>query len=232
MVVEANYRRRRIQTILCDTVWYLIMNIAVTGSNGLLGSRFCTLLQNDFRILEINLANNINILDRELLFKRLSSFSPSAIFHFAAKTHVDGCEKDRKTDFEKLERLGIMRNDSLHFESIESSQWIGDGSTFSVNVAGTKNLVDYAKENGVILVYISTDFVFSGEQEYYNEDDAPSPINWYGQTKLWGEQLVSSILNRFLIVRTAYPYGITTSEKKDFVRRIIELLSREENMSL
>lgn len=208
------------------------MNVAVTGSNGLIGSRFCTLLQHDFSIAEINLANGIDILERDILFKRLSSFSPSAIFHFAAKTHVDGCEEDRKTDFEKLTVLGIMRDGNIHFEKIDPAQWVRDASAFSVNVVGTKNLVDYAKESGIMFCYISTDFVFDGEKEYYSEDDLSSPINWYGQTKWWGEQVVSSFLPHFLIVRTAYPYGISTSFKKDFVARIIELLSREEDMSL
>lgn len=207
------------------------MKIAVTGSNGLIGSRFCTLLQNHFNILHINLSDGVNILDRDLLFERLASFSPLAIIHFAAKTHVDRCEEDKKKDVERIKKFGIIHGKNIQVQNIQSNQWEDKLTAFSVNVVGTKNLVDYASSNNVKMIYISTDFVFDGEKQYYTEEDNPSPINWYGQTKLWGEKIVS--LNpQSLIVRIAYPYGKTASPKKDFVAKLIELLSTRDDLTL
>ena len=55
---------------------------------------------------------------------------------------------------------------------------------YTVNVIGTRNLTDLE----IPMVYISTEYVFSGEKGFYNEDDQPEPKNYYGLTKLYGEQ--------------------------------------------
>ena len=64
---------------------------------------------------------------------------------------------------------------------------------YKINVAGTKRLVEIANESGVFLVYVSTDYVFSGANGGYKEEDKPNPINYYGQTKLLGEKYCDCI---------------------------------------
>ncbi len=60
---------------------------------------------------------------------------------------------------------------------------------------------------GATLVQISTDYVFSGEEDRpYREDDPPAPVNAYGRSKLRGEELAASA-RQHLIVRTAWLYG-------------------------
>lgn len=54
-----------------------------------------------------------------------------------------------------------------------------------VNVRGTYNLAKYAKR----LLYISTEYVFDGEQGNYKESDLPSPVNIYSKSKFFGEQV-------------------------------------------
>ena len=51
---------------------------------------------------------------------------------------------------------------------------------WKINVEGTKNIVEAAKAAGSFLIYISTDYVFSGEKGNYKESDKPDPINYYG----------------------------------------------------
>ena len=58
------------------------------------------------------------------------------------------------------------------------------GTCYNVNVGGTSNLAKLK----IPMVYISTEYVFDGEEGFYNEDDKPEPKNYYGLTKLWGEQ--------------------------------------------
>lgn len=59
------------------------------------------------------------------------------------------------------------------------------------------------------MIYISTDYVFGGSGETPWEPDCKdfASQNWYGQTKLLGELAVSSLLEKYFIVRTAWVFG-------------------------
>ena len=59
----------------------------------------------------------------------------------------------------------------------------------------------------VTVVYISTDYVFDGEKGRYLEEDQPNPVNYYGQTKLTGEEHVKKLCERYVIMRTSVLYG-------------------------
>src|SRR5690606_6728073 len=57
-----------------------------------------------------------------------------------------------------------------------------------INHLATKEIARYSGNNNVKLIYISTDYVFSGEQNAPLKEEAPTgPINIYGKTKLLGE---------------------------------------------
>lgn len=64
---------------------------------------------------------------------------------------------------------------------------------YELNVEGTKRLVVLAKDSGAFFLYVSTDYVFSGDKGLYKEEDKPNPINYYGQTKLLGEKYCECI---------------------------------------
>lgn len=62
---------------------------------------------------------------------------------------------------------------------------------FLVNVTGTRNVVDAAREVGAAVAYISSDTVFDGKKRIpYTEADTTLPITVYGRTKLQGEEIV------------------------------------------
>lgn len=90
-----------------------------------------------------------------------------------------------------------------------------------VNIKGTSYLIRKAKKCGAKLVFLSTDYVFNGEKGPYREEDAPSPVNVYGRTKLEAEKLISSISNDYLIVRTAQLYG-ADPQGHNFAIKIIQ----------
>ena len=89
-----------------------------------------------------------------------------------------------------------------------------------VNIKGTLNLIKKTKEYGSRLVYVSTDYIFDGENGPYKEDDKPNPINTYGRTKLEAENIVKTRLKDYLIVRTCQLYGIDRM-RKNFAIKII-----------
>ncbi|MEO8589285.1 MAG: SDR family oxidoreductase [Flavobacteriales bacterium] len=77
------------------------------------------------------------------------------------------------------------------------------------NVMATQHLVDAAKRQRSHFIFLSTDFIFDGENGPYREDDEPGPLSIYGHSKLEGERIVrESGLERWAIARTIIVYGI------------------------
>lgn len=207
------------------------MKIAVTGTTGLVGSRLLALLKNKFEFIELSRALGVNLLDKESLTSVLNNEKPEIVLHLAGKTNVDGCEDDKASDSEKIKSLDLLKGKSIDFEELNSGDFLNGTSAFAINTVGTKNIADATRFIGAKLIYISTDFIFDGEQEFYTEESPSSPINWYGQTKYWGEE-VATLVDKLSIVRTSYPFGYKNSIKNDFVWTIIELLKKKEEVSL
>ncbi|RLI83251.1 MAG: hypothetical protein DRP01_09205 [Archaeoglobales archaeon] len=59
-----------------------------------------------------------------------------------------------------------------------------------INVEGTRAIAKVCQVRRIFMIYISTDYVSDGEKGLYEEDDVPSPINYYGLTKLIGKEVV------------------------------------------
>ena len=78
---------------------------------------------------------------------------------------------------------------------------------YNLNVVGTQNIVDAAKELGAHVVHISTDFIFDGQDGPYNEEGIPNPVSYYGETKLQAEHIVQTV-NSWSILRTVLVIGI------------------------
>ncbi len=77
-----------------------------------------------------------------------------------------------------------------------------------INAIGVHNLVFACLEKGITLIHYSTDYVFDGEKAgLYTEDDQPNPINEYGKSKLFGENIIRSSLENYLIFRVSWLYG-------------------------
>jgi len=91
-----------------------------------------------------------------------------------------------------------------------------EGKALAVNGEAVAHLAAAADEAGIVLVQISTDYVFDGvARRPYREDDAANPGSAYGRTKLAGE-VAARGARRHLIVRTAWLFG----EGRNFVEAI------------
>jgi len=94
----------------------------------------------------------------------------------------------------------------------------------SINILGTKNVIEGCKEANSKIVYVSTSFVFDGKQKY-SENDLTSPSTFYGYTKLKGEEIVKESNLPFLILRTDQPYcWIEQWQHTNSVIRILDTL--------
>ncbi|HET9947155.1 MAG TPA: SDR family oxidoreductase [Patescibacteria group bacterium] len=173
-----------------------------TGLSGLVGSRIVELLSSHYEFEDISRKTGTDISDKEALRKRLQNSQAEVVIHLAAKTNVDACEEDKP--------MGE------------------NGEAWKINVIGTENLIEACEKTGKKLLYISTDFVFDGEntpEGGYTEKDSPHPINWYAQTKYEAEKRVQNASVPWVIVRIAYPYR-AAFEKGDFFRAIKNRLSQ------
>ena len=95
-----------------------------------------------------------------------------------------------------------------------------ESTAFAVNEAGTANVARAAAAVGALVVYPSTDYVFSGDAETpYRPGDPTGPLSVYGRSKLAGERAVRRSGARCLIVRTSWLFG---PGGRDFVDVVIE----------
>jgi dTDP-4-dehydrorhamnose reductase len=95
---------------------------------------------------------------------------------------------------------------------------------WKINVTGVEHLVEVARRLDAQLIHLSTDYVFDGAHGPYAETDRPHPINYYGRTKLAGENAVLAGLDCFAIVRTIVLYGNGIGVKENFALWVINSL--------
>ena len=92
---------------------------------------------------------------------------------------------------------------------------------FAANSEGPHNLAMLCHEKSIPLIHISTDYVFDGlKLGAYNEDDLPSPVGIYANSKAEGEKRVAMASKRHIVIRTAWLYGI---HGNNFVKTMLRL---------
>lgn len=87
-------------------------------------------------------------------------------------------------------------------------------------------LAEEASSRGIFLIYISTDYVFDGKPGAapYEADHPPSPPNFYGETKLAGEQAVleASPKGGAVVFRVPVLYGEVEENKESAVNVLMD----------
>jgi dTDP-4-dehydrorhamnose reductase len=103
----------------------------------------------------------------------------------------------------------------------------------AINVEGTRHVALQAHKYKAFLIYISTDYIFSGTQGNYTERDDPNPINYYGQSKLEGERIIQHMLDDWCIARPSVIFGaLPAAGKINFALWIIEKLQNKEEINI
>jgi len=167
------------------------LNVLLLGKSGMLGSYFLKLLAGD-NDFEIFAYDygNLDITNTNALTEIFSAVHPFFVINCAAYTAVDDCEK----------------NVDL---------------AFKVNGYAVGEIAKLCKEHDSILIHFSTDYVFDGQkQSGYTENDTPSPVNLYGESKLTGEKLIMENTEKYYLIRTSWLYGL---EGKNFVDTMLKL---------
>ena len=94
-------------------------------------------------------------------------------------------------------------------------------AAYAVNHTGARLLAEQCARRGIVLVHLSTDYVFDGTSpEAIPESAAPSPLSVYGASKLSGEQAVRAASDKHVIVRTSGLYG---RDGPNFILKLLQL---------
>ncbi|MEA4806025.1 dTDP-4-dehydrorhamnose reductase [Acetobacterium wieringae] len=105
----------------------------------------------------------------------------------------------------------------------------------AINATGPQYLAEIARDRDIVLVQVSTDYVFDGSGiieagavRPYRETDPTDPKTVYGESKAAGEKAVSEIAPKYFIVRTAWLYG----DGNNFVKTMLELASKHPKLTV
>jgi dTDP-4-dehydrorhamnose reductase len=101
---------------------------------------------------------------------------------------------------------------------------------WKVNVIGVENLVEVARRINCLLIHISTDYVFDGKNGPYKETDRVNPVNYYGKTKLAGENVILAGGISSAILRAIVVYGTGINVKSNFALWVINSLREGKNI--
>jgi len=170
------------------------MKILLLGKNGLLGKEIAHAFTNKGNDEFFALSHgDLDITNKDVISSTLKDFKPDHVINAAAFTYVDECETKRQF-------------------------------TMDVNGYSNKILAEICNDLGCHLTYFSTDYVFDGTKKgEYMEDDKPSPLNIYGQSKLLGEQFIQQNTDKFFIVRTSWLFGM---HGRNFVTTMLDLAKK------
>ena len=100
-----------------------------------------------------------------------------------------------------------------------------------INAKATKIISKQAAKHRAFFVYVSTDYVFDGLRGMKKENDSTNPIDYYGRSKLEGENAVKDLASGWCIARTSTPFGIHP-QKKSFPLFVIENLKAKKEISV
>lgn len=99
-----------------------------------------------------------------------------------------------------------------------------------INHIGAKNIATACAEKNIFLLHLSTDYIFDGAQPIpYTEENAATPINVYGQSKLLGEQAIQQICEKYIVLRVS---GVFSEFGTNFAKTMIRLARERTEFSV
>ena len=140
---------------------------------------------------------------------------------------VDITKIDEVTQFVHVNRPDVVINCAGLTDVQECENNVDEA--YRVNAIGVRNVALAANEVNAKVIQISTDDVFDKESRVpYNEFDNVHPRTIYGKSKKAGEKILTQLLNRFVIIRSSWIYGIG----RDFVDEVLRNVGQGKTMEV
>jgi len=164
-----------------------------------------------------------------LLGSALSLKCKAALQFVETGREVDIGSKEQIADFLKKHPEITHIVNCAAFSQVDAAEEKRE-EAYRTNALGPENLSLAAKKTGRKLIHISTDYVFDGQKgEAYTEEDAPNPLNVYGQSKLKGEEAVRAQLEGFLVFRLSWVFG---EGQQNFLYKLSQWAKSRESLKI
>ena len=168
------------------------MKILVTGAKGLLGEKLTQLLDTNPDIDLVATARS------PLSFPlRRGTFTSLDITH---QLEVADVMESWRPDV-VINTAAMTQVDQCETERAKC--WLA-------NATAVEYLAGACKKIQARLIHVSTDFIFDGTRKLLKEDAQPAPVNFYGESKLAGEEALKRSGADWAIARTVLVYGVAT----------------------
>lgn len=166
------------------------------------------------------MTKNVLILGKDgQLGRSLKKVFPQALFYSRNE-----CDLTLSEDIQNLpwENIDILIN-AAAYTAVDNAETVeGQLLAENINFRGPEQLAELSNQYDVVLVHVSSDYVFDGTKSTpYTEDDSFSPLSVYGRSKAQGDEVVSHT-HKHYILRTSWVIG----EGNNFVRTMASLASK------
>ncbi|MFQ3341830.1 MAG: dTDP-4-dehydrorhamnose reductase, partial [Flavobacteriaceae bacterium] len=161
-------------------------------------------------------------------FQEVAKEFPETNLFFASRNEVDITRPETLANFySKNPFVGIINCAAYtNVDLAENEQ----ESAFKINTEGLQNLIDFAENKNLSIIYFSTDYVFDGQSaETYQEEAVTNPIGIYGESKLQGEILLSKMSFNNVTIRTSWVFS---PFEKNFVKTITHLAKEKSDLKV
>jgi len=188
--------------------------VLVTGANGLLGQSVVSLFtrESDFEIIQSSVEDE--------------SFIELGLTYYK----LDITKKDDVKKAFEIHDPDIIINCAA-FTDVDKCETEKE-ICWKLNVDAVKNLIIASRPRGKKIIHISTDYIFDGKNGPYTEEDTPSPISFYGRSKLASENALVASGVDYCIIRTMVLYGLGVKVKPNFALWMVNKLSRKEPINI
>jgi len=157
--------------------------ILVTGASGLLGSKIVKLAEHPFEVIPTH--------------------NTHSLFKDSVKMDITNCAEVLRAAVQTKPDSVVHVAAETNVDQCERNR----EEAWKINARGTKNVAMACSKIKAKLIYVSTDYVFDGKKGLYVESDEPNPVDYYGWTKLKGEEFVRENCQDYVIARTSVLYG-------------------------
>jgi dTDP-4-dehydrorhamnose reductase len=193
------------------------MKVLITGANGLVGQYLIPYLVN----------RNWDVLATSRGSSRLPDFPTVGAYRYSSLDITDGLAVHQMIQAYQpdviIHAAAMTQVDTCELHQTAASE---------INVQGTAELLIEAESIGAHFIYLSTDFVFDGAAGPYREEDATSPVNWYGFTKLQAEAMVQESNCPWSIVRTCLVYGYPGAGRRNIISWVRDALLADKSIQV
>ncbi len=158
----------------------------------------------------------------------IAGLFPGYEFIFTDRSNLDISDFETVTNFFNSHKVDICIN-AAAYTAVDKAE-TDQEAAIKINSTAVGNLASVCASQNAQFIHISTDYVYDGlSNAPYKEDHPTSPVNFYGQTKLKGEQL--ALLNdpTTVIIRTSWVYSRFGN---NFVKTMLRLTGQKEILNV